>query len=295
MNIAKIINYFLTKQGISSDISTHSILTGESLDYKKHLTLQPGQYCQVQDNEEPRYSDKARTQGAICRGPCGNLQCVFKFMSLQAGHKITRYNWDEIPIPQTAINRVNVLGKDQPEHFIFTDRKFWQIGESEITGVEGDQNVKPQMMIEEDDDLYEQDVVNEELAAHPTEYEDYLEEDLNQELTTESLFEDISDQQEENTVKEFQEYPFLDQTSKIKTTSEEPNQSTGVSRSTRSKVQFKDDYVPSISGMTYEKVMAQLDKLGTLHPDAHLLFNLSVEEQPSVVSAIIKELFLKVG
>ena len=40
--------------------------------------------------------------------------------------------------------------------------------------------------------------------------------------------------------------------------------------------------------------MAQLDKIGTLHPDAHLLFNLSVEEQTSVVSEIMTQLSLKV-
>ena len=66
-------------------------------------------------------------------------------------------------------------------------------------------------------------------------------------------------------------------------------------RSTGSKVQFKKEYVTSMSGKTYEKVMTQLDKLGTLHADAHMLFNLSVEEQPSVVSAIMTQLSLKVG
>ena len=79
-------------------------------------------------------------------------------MSLQTGQKITRYNWDEIPLPQTVINRFNVIGKDQPEHFIFTNRKGWQIVESDITGVEGDQNVTPQILIEEDDDLGEQNL-----------------------------------------------------------------------------------------------------------------------------------------
>ena len=49
-------------------------------------------------------------------------------MRLHTGQKITSYNWDEITIPQTVINRVNVLGKDQPEHFIFTDRKGRKIG-----------------------------------------------------------------------------------------------------------------------------------------------------------------------
>ena len=90
---------------------------------------------------------------------------------------------------------VNVLGKDQPEHFIFTNRKNRKIGEFEITGVKGDQNVTPQTLIEEDDDLNEQDVVDKELLAHPTEDEDHLEVDLNQEITTESLFKYISDQQ----------------------------------------------------------------------------------------------------
>ena len=45
--------------------------------------------------------------------------------------------------------------------------------------MEGDQNVTPQILIEEDDDLDEQDVVGEELAAQPTEDEDRLEAHLN--------------------------------------------------------------------------------------------------------------------
>ena len=132
------------------------------------------------------------------------------------------------------------------------------------------------------------------MSVNPTEYEDYLEADFNQDLTIESPFGEVSYQQEENIVKEFQEDPILDQTSNIETNSEEPNQSKGLRTSTRSKVRFKEDYVLSVSGKTYEKVMAQLDKLGTLHPDARLLFNLSVEEQPSVVSAIMTQLSSKV-
>ena len=66
--------------------------------------------------------------------------------------------------------------------------------------MEGDQNVTPQILIEEDDDLDEQDGVDEELAVQPTEDEDRLEAHLNQELT-ESPFEDISDQQQENIIK----------------------------------------------------------------------------------------------
>ena len=88
-------------------------------------------------------------------------------MSLQTGQNITRYNWNEITIPKTVIKQVNVLGKDQPEHFIFTDRKGRKIGEYKITGVERDQNVTPQILIQEDDELNEQ-------VAYPTEDEDHL-------------------------------------------------------------------------------------------------------------------------
>ena len=74
-------------------------------------------------------------------------------MSLQTGQNVTRCNWGKIPVPQTVIDRVNVFGKDQPEHFIFTDKNGWQISESDITRVEGDQNVTPNVLIEEDYDL----------------------------------------------------------------------------------------------------------------------------------------------
>ena len=61
------------------------------------------------------------------------------------------------------------------------------------------------MFIEEYDDLSEQDVANKELAEQTTEDEDHLEADLNQELTIEYPFKEISDQQEEISSKNFKE------------------------------------------------------------------------------------------
>ena len=66
------------------------------------------------------------------------------------------------------IDQVNILGNDQPGLFIFTDIKGKKIGGSNITGVEGGQNVTPQILIEEDYDLDEKDVVRKELAEQPT-------------------------------------------------------------------------------------------------------------------------------
>ena len=76
------------------------------------------------------------TKGAILLGPSGNLQGGFKFMALNTGKKIVRRSWDVIFMPDTVILRVNALGRNQPEQFIFTDRLGRPIGDVEIPGVD---------------------------------------------------------------------------------------------------------------------------------------------------------------
>jgi hypothetical protein len=38
-------------------------------------------------------------------------------MSLATGQKLSRQTWDVLPMPNSVIDRVNTLGKDQPELF----------------------------------------------------------------------------------------------------------------------------------------------------------------------------------
>ena len=102
------------KGGISDTLSPKTIMSGEILDYNKHLGLHIGKYCQVHEEDAPRNSQNPRTKGAISLGPSGNLQGGFKFMDLNTGKKIVRRSWDVIPIPDTVITRVNTLGSDQP-------------------------------------------------------------------------------------------------------------------------------------------------------------------------------------
>ena len=106
-------------------------MSGETLDFKKHLSLQVGQYCQVHEEEQPRNSEIPRTRGAISLGPSGNLQGAYKFMALNTGKKITRCSWDVIPMPDTVIARVNELANDQPEQFTFTDKHGRVIGDAD--------------------------------------------------------------------------------------------------------------------------------------------------------------------
>ena len=101
--VVKLLNYFLPKGGISETLSPKAIMLGETLDYKKHLHLPFGQYCQVHKEDHPRNSQLPRMRGAIYIGPSGNLQGGHKFMALNSGKKITRHSWDAIPMPDTVI------------------------------------------------------------------------------------------------------------------------------------------------------------------------------------------------
>jgi hypothetical protein len=134
----KLLNFFPMKGGVSDTLSPKTILPGETLDYKKHLHLQIGQYCQAHEEDTPRNSQCPRTKGTISLGPSSNLQGGFKFM---AGKKIIRRSWDVIPMPDTVIARVNTLGSNQPEQLIFTNRHgCLMIGDTDIPGVDFDED-----------------------------------------------------------------------------------------------------------------------------------------------------------
>jgi hypothetical protein len=136
LNVVKLLNFFPTKGGVSDTLSPKTIMSGETLDFKKHLSLQIGQYCQVHEEDTPRNSQVARIKGEISLGPSGNLQGSFKFMTLNSGKIIVRRSWDVIPMPDVVINRVNELGKEQPRLMTFTDRHGRLIGDMEIPGVD---------------------------------------------------------------------------------------------------------------------------------------------------------------
>ena len=98
LNMVKMIKFFLTKGIISDSLIRNTIMSGKTLDFKKNLYLQLGQYCKVKEEDIPLNSQAPRTKGEICLGPSGNLQGKYKFMALNSGKKIIRKNWDLIPM-----------------------------------------------------------------------------------------------------------------------------------------------------------------------------------------------------
>jgi hypothetical protein len=135
LNVGKLLVFFSTKGGVSDALSPKTIMSGETLDYKKHLSLQLGHYCQVYEEDNPRNSQIERTKGAISLGPSGNLKGGFKFMALNTDKNIVHHSWYVIPMPHLVIDPYNAFGRNQPQQMTSTDRHGFLIGDIEIPGV----------------------------------------------------------------------------------------------------------------------------------------------------------------
>ena len=132
LNTVNMLKLFPKKGG---SLSPMTIMSGDTLNFKKHLRLQLGHYYQVHEEESLNKSQTPRTRGEICLGSSGNLQGGYKFIALNSGKKIVRRNWDFVPIPEMVIAHVNTLGSDQPKLITFKDRHVRLIGDVETPGV----------------------------------------------------------------------------------------------------------------------------------------------------------------
>ena len=286
----KLLNFFPTKGGISETLSPKTIMSGETLDYKKHLCLPIGQYCQVHEEELPRNSLRPRTKGAISLGPSGNLQGGHKFMALNTGKKIVRRSWDAIPMPDTVIARVNILGADQPEQLVFTDRHGRLIGDDDDVDMPG-------VYDEEEDD---------EIPGVPIPGVDFADltgvDDMLPEVETALPFADEPDAPQVVDIVDL-DTPAPDPPP-IETVIAEPavqeqnpaaQEPAPPRRSTRVRLQTKS-YAPTMSGTKYSYAVTQLETQGVLNPDAHMFVQEDFyQSEPDVVAAVMTQLSLKSG
>jgi hypothetical protein len=281
--VVKLLNFFPTKGSVSDTLSPKTIMSGETLDFKKHLSLQIGQYCQVHEEDTPRNSQVARTKGEISLGPSGNVQGGFKFVAFNSGKKIIRLSWDLIPLPDVIINSVNELGKDQPRLMTFADRHGCLIGDMEIPGVDSTEDeddyfpgVAP--VIADAIDIPGVDVAGPEaLDEFPApQVEIYDPDDI------------PHDDPAPIEVVQAQAVPVLAPV--------EPPAETGIRRSTRVQTQASQGYTPIMMGSKYSYAVTQLEIQGVLYPDAHMFVQGDFyQAEPDVVAAIMTQLSLKAG
>ena len=110
------LNQFPLKNGISSTLSPASIVTGVANPDFNCMRIEFGAYAQVFEDNLPTNTLRARSLGAIALTPTGNAQGDYFFLSLATGHRLSRHNWTELPLTDTAIARVNALAlhENQP-------------------------------------------------------------------------------------------------------------------------------------------------------------------------------------
>ena len=128
--VAKQLNLFPVKGGLSSKLSPKQIMSGDVVHYK-FCAMGFGRYCQIHEDDLPRNGMAQQTQGAISLGPSGNSQGGHKFFTLTTGKVVTRRIWTELPTSVAVIDRVALLAKGMPALPIFTDCAGRVIGDVE--------------------------------------------------------------------------------------------------------------------------------------------------------------------
>ena len=92
------LNAFPSKEGVSTTYSPRNIVLGSALNQRLHCRMPFGAYAKVHNAPEPlNRTDVPRTTPAICLGPTGNKRGSYKFMSLQTGQVILRYQFTKHP------------------------------------------------------------------------------------------------------------------------------------------------------------------------------------------------------
>lgn len=85
------------------------------------LSLPFGQYCQVYEGPDTPNTTAPRTLGAIALHPTGNAQGSHYFMLLRTGQRISRQQWDVLPITPAVVARVEAIAESEREPLIPND------------------------------------------------------------------------------------------------------------------------------------------------------------------------------
>jgi hypothetical protein len=283
LNVVKLLFFFQLKGGLYDTLSPKTIMYGETLDYRKHLSLQIGQHFQVHQEVNPLNIQIARTKGAIYLGPSGNLQGGFKFMALNTVTNIVRRIWDVISMPDLVITRVNALGSEYPQQMTFTDRHGRLIRDIEIPGADANEDPLPGVVpvIEDDIKIPGVDVEGPE--------------DQDEVLATQVEIDDLNIPLEDPTPIEVAPTQAA-QAPETPATFAPLAQEPGLRRSTRVSYQAKHGYTPSMTGSKYSYAVTQMESQGALNPDAHMFLQEDFyQAEPNVVAAIMTQLSLNAG
>jgi hypothetical protein len=99
-------------------------MTGMELDFEKHCKLPFGAYAEAHEEYPQTNTMAPRTRGVIFLGPTGNFQGSYKMMYHQIGRKLTRKQFQKLPMPESIIKRIEAIAEKekQEQTLVFSDR-----------------------------------------------------------------------------------------------------------------------------------------------------------------------------
>jgi hypothetical protein len=129
-------------------------MTGQEIDYNKHVRLEFGKYVQTHEEHDNAMTD--RTLGAICLSPTGSEHGTHWFMCVSSGARITRTRWTPLPMPKEVIQRVSEISQLQgaPMTCTFGDRHAREIEDNltDLDDYSDDGSYQPSESSNDDDD-----------------------------------------------------------------------------------------------------------------------------------------------
>ena len=112
-DVVRCLNMLPAPHGVSPTLSPLSIVTGAPGPDYNAMKLEFGSYVQLFDDADPTNTLRSRTFGAISLNATGNLGGDYYFLSLASGARVSRHRYHALPIPNTAIARVEALAKSE--------------------------------------------------------------------------------------------------------------------------------------------------------------------------------------
>jgi hypothetical protein len=155
MELAKKLNFFPNKYGVSKVFSPRMIMHQENLDYERHYKYQIGEY--VQAHEEPKHTNTnaPRSLDCIYLRSMDNAQGGHELLHLQTNKVVKQRNLTKILITPSIIKQVHALAEldEMPAGLKITDRANHMIFDSAwIAGVDYDED-----LFDDDDHNEEED------------------------------------------------------------------------------------------------------------------------------------------
>jgi hypothetical protein len=112
-NANKVMNQFPAQSGVPATLSPLTIMTGKPTPDYNDMKIEFGAYAQVFKENQITNTPITRTTGAIALTPTGNAQGGQFFMSLTTGRKLSRRQWDELPMPDGVITTVERMAQNE--------------------------------------------------------------------------------------------------------------------------------------------------------------------------------------